>query len=59
MEWAYGAGFDRTTKRHIPEAGLVIADERYVVHDLITLFDLRVPDDRAPVADPSAPDRTG
>ena len=25
MNWAYGAGFDRNTEAHVPEAGLTIA----------------------------------
>lgn len=44
MEWAYGAGFDRRTEAHIPEAGLDIVGSRYVVDDLIKLFELRVPE---------------
>ena len=44
MDWAYGAGFDRRTEEHIPEAGLQIVEVHYVVSDLIKLIDLRVPD---------------
>jgi ubiquinone/menaquinone biosynthesis C-methylase UbiE len=58
MAWAYGAASDRATESHIPEAGLVIVDERYVVNDLVKLFDLRVPDDRVPAAHPSMSGRT-
>lgn len=43
IAWAYGAGFDRQTERHIPEAGLELADSRYVVEDLVKLLTVRVP----------------
>lgn len=43
MAWAYGAGFDRRTEAHIPEAGLEIVRSRYVVDDLVKLFELVVP----------------
>jgi ubiquinone/menaquinone biosynthesis C-methylase UbiE len=38
MAWAYGAGFDRNTKEHVPEAGLEILEIRFVVDDLLTLI---------------------
>lgn len=38
MRWAYGAGFDRQTERHVREAGLDIVEARYVVPDLIKLI---------------------
>ncbi len=38
MAWAYGAGFDRRTEQHIPEAGLEILSARYVVADIIKLI---------------------
>jgi ubiquinone/menaquinone biosynthesis C-methylase UbiE len=41
MAWAYGAGFDRGTREHIPEAGLQIAEARFVVDDLILLIEAR------------------
>lgn len=44
IAWAYGASFDRRTEEHIPEAGLKVADARYVVDDLVKLLDLHVPD---------------
>ena len=43
MAWAYGAGFDRHTEAHVPEAGLEVADSRYVVDDLIKLITARRP----------------
>ena len=43
MAWAYGAGFERRTEAHIPEAGLEIVRSRYVVDDLIKFFELVVP----------------
>ena len=42
MEWAYGAGFDRDTERHAREAGLPIAESRFVVDDLVKLVSIRV-----------------
>ena len=41
MRWAYGAGFDRQTEKHIPEAGLDLVEARYVVDDLIRLISAR------------------
>lgn len=41
MRWAYGAGFDRQTEKHIPEAGLDLVEARYVVDDLIKLISAR------------------
>ena len=41
--WAYGASFDRRTEEHIPEAGLVLVEARYVVVDLVKLLVARVP----------------
>jgi ubiquinone/menaquinone biosynthesis C-methylase UbiE len=43
VAWAYGAGFDRRTEAHIPEAGLNLIDSRYVVDDLLKLLTVRVP----------------
>jgi ubiquinone/menaquinone biosynthesis C-methylase UbiE len=45
--WAYGAGFDRRTEEHIPEAGLELAEARYVVDDLLKLLVARVPNEVA------------
>jgi ubiquinone/menaquinone biosynthesis C-methylase UbiE len=41
MRWAYGAGFDRQTEKHIFEAGLDLVEARYVVDDLIKLISAR------------------
>jgi ubiquinone/menaquinone biosynthesis C-methylase UbiE len=41
IAWAYGASFDRQTERHIPEAGLRVIGNRYVVDDLIKLLTAR------------------
>ncbi len=40
--WAYGAGFDRRTEQHIPEAGLELVEARFVVDDLMKLLTARV-----------------
>ncbi len=44
MAWAYGAGFDRRSEEHVPEAGLCILKSEYVVDDLIKLLSLKVPE---------------
>ena len=41
MRWAYGAGLDRCTEAHVPEAGLTVVESRFVVSDLIKLIELR------------------
>jgi len=46
IAWAYGAGFDRQTELHVPEAGLTLVESRYVVDDLVKLLTLRVPEPR-------------
>jgi demethylmenaquinone methyltransferase/2-methoxy-6-polyprenyl-1,4-benzoquinol methylase len=43
MYWAYGAGFDRRTEEHVPEAGLEVTESRSVVDDLIKLIEVRAP----------------
>jgi ubiquinone/menaquinone biosynthesis C-methylase UbiE len=43
IAWAYGAGFDRNTEGHVPQAGLQLVESRYVVDDLIKLLTVRVP----------------
>jgi ubiquinone/menaquinone biosynthesis C-methylase UbiE len=43
IAWAYGASFDRHTERHVPTAGLVLLESRYVVDDLLKLITARVP----------------
>jgi hypothetical protein len=40
---AYGAGFDRNTATHIPEAGLELMEARFVVDDLMQMLTARVP----------------
>ena len=40
VHWAYGAGFDRRTEQHVPEAGLRLVQSRFVVDDLIKVLDL-------------------
>ncbi len=39
---AYGAGFDRRTQEHIPEAGLELLEARFVADELIELMTARV-----------------
>jgi hypothetical protein len=41
MRFAYGAGFDRRTEAHVPEAGLEVVEARFVVDDLLKLLVLR------------------
>lgn len=41
IAWAYGASFDRQTAAHIPEAGLTLVENRYVVDDLLKLLAAR------------------
>ena len=43
MAWAYGAGLDRNTEAHIPEAGLELARAEDAVPDLIRFLELKVP----------------
>jgi ubiquinone/menaquinone biosynthesis C-methylase UbiE len=43
VAWAYGAGFDRNTAKHVPEAGLELVGARFVVDDLMQLLTVRVP----------------
>lgn len=43
IEWAYGARFDRQTEQRVPEAGLDIAESRYVIDDLVKLITVRRP----------------
>jgi ubiquinone/menaquinone biosynthesis C-methylase UbiE len=42
IAWAYGASFDRRTEEHVPEAGLVLVDARFVVDELVRLISARV-----------------
>jgi ubiquinone/menaquinone biosynthesis C-methylase UbiE len=41
VHWAYGAGFDRRTEQHVPEAGLHVVQSRFVVDDLIKIIEAR------------------
>jgi ubiquinone/menaquinone biosynthesis C-methylase UbiE len=41
MRWAYGAGFDRNTEEHVPEADLELVESRFVVDDLIKIITAR------------------
>ena len=36
--WAYGAGFDRQTEQHVPEAGLQLLESSFVADELIKLL---------------------
>jgi ubiquinone/menaquinone biosynthesis C-methylase UbiE len=36
--WAYGAGFDRQTEKHVPEAGLHLFEALFVEDELIKLL---------------------
>jgi hypothetical protein len=39
--WAYGAGFNRRTEQHVPEAGLRLVQSYFVVDDLIKILEAR------------------
>jgi demethylmenaquinone methyltransferase/2-methoxy-6-polyprenyl-1,4-benzoquinol methylase len=39
--WAYGAGFDRQTEKHVPESGLHLFESRFVADELIKLLGAR------------------
>lgn len=41
VHWAYGAGFDRRTEQHVPEAGLDLYESRFVHDELIKLLAAR------------------
>jgi ubiquinone/menaquinone biosynthesis C-methylase UbiE len=43
MAWAYGAGFDRRTEEHVPDAGLQVVASRFVVDNLVKFLALRPP----------------
>ena len=43
VAWAYGAGFDRNTAAHVPEAGLALQETRFVVDDLLQMLVISVP----------------
>jgi hypothetical protein len=39
--WAYGAGFNRQTEAHVPDAGLHLFESRFVADELIKLLGAR------------------
>jgi ubiquinone/menaquinone biosynthesis C-methylase UbiE len=41
MAWAYGAGFDRRTEEHLPEAGLELVESRFVAGDIVKMLTVR------------------
>jgi ubiquinone/menaquinone biosynthesis C-methylase UbiE len=43
MRFAYGAGFDRDTERHVPAAGLELVESRFVAADILKMLTVRVP----------------
>jgi ubiquinone/menaquinone biosynthesis C-methylase UbiE len=43
MAWAYGAGFDRDTEKHIPKTGLRVRESRFVAGDLVKLIEATSP----------------
>ena len=47
VKFAYGAGFDRETSRHVHEAGLILVEEAFVYEDMIKMIVARVPEPAA------------
>ena len=47
VHWAYGARFDRDTERYVDEAGLTLADKRFLFSDTVKLLVLQAPDGSA------------
>lgn len=43
MHFAYGAGFDRRTEEHVPEAGLEVVESRFVYDELLKFLVVRRP----------------
>ncbi len=43
VRWAYGAGFDRETHRHVEPAGLVLAENRFLIDDILRYVVARRP----------------
>jgi ubiquinone/menaquinone biosynthesis C-methylase UbiE len=41
MAWAYGAGFDRRTEEHVPEAGLEVVESGFVAGDIVKMLSVR------------------
>lgn len=44
VRFAYGAAFDRRTTEHVRNAGLAIADRRFVYSDIIVQLEVRTPE---------------
>jgi ubiquinone/menaquinone biosynthesis C-methylase UbiE len=44
VRFAYGAGFDRETARHVRAAGLITIEEKFLFLDMIKLIVARVPE---------------
>ena len=43
VRWAYGAGFDRDTHRHIEPAGFRLVESRFLINDIVRLVIARRP----------------
>ena len=43
VRWAYGAGFDREPQRHVEPAGLVLAESRFLIDDVVRYVVARRP----------------
>ena len=43
VRWAYGAGFDREPQRHVEPAGLVLAESRFLIDDIVRYVVARRP----------------
>ena len=43
VRWAYGAGFDRDTPSHVEPAGLVLAESRFLIDDVVRYVVARRP----------------
>ena len=43
VRWLYGAAFDRDTEQYVPQAGLRVAESRFLFQDIIKLLILRHP----------------
>ncbi len=41
VRWVYGAGFDRRTEQHLPDAGLELLEKRFLYKDTIKLITAR------------------
>ena len=54
VQWAYGARFDRNTESYVADAGLDIAEKRYLFEDVIKMLVLRPAAQTATQAAPDA-----